>query len=109
MTHYEKNDAGTLKKRVDNKTEKVLGYQFYCPGCHMLHYFCVDPDATKTWRFDQDEERPTFKPSLLTRFNFGSRDGEKRCHLYVRDGRIEYQDDCSHDLAGETVELPVIQ
>ena len=29
----------------------------------------------------------------------------KVCHSFVRDGRIEFLSDCTHELAGQTVEL----
>jgi hypothetical protein len=31
------------------------------------------------------------------------------CHSFVRDGRIEFLSDCTHSLAGQTVELPEIE
>ena len=30
----------------------------------------------------------------------------KRCHSYVKDGQIQFLNDCSHVLAGQTVDLP---
>lgn len=32
--------------------------------------------------------------------------GEHRCHSYVRNGHVEFLSDCTHELAGQTVELP---
>lgn len=29
----------------------------------------------------------------------------KVCHSFVRNGKIEYLNDCTHELAGQTVEL----
>lgn len=31
---------------------------------------------------------------------------EKVCHSFVTDGRIQFLADCTHDLAGLTVDLP---
>jgi hypothetical protein len=28
-----------------------------------------------------------------------------RCHLFITDGKIEYLADCTHELAGKTVEM----
>jgi hypothetical protein len=53
------------------------------------------------WTFNGDFENPTFKPSLIT----GDRIG-KRCHSFVTDGKIQYQNDCHHSLAGKTVDIP---
>lgn len=36
-------------------------------------------------------------------------DGVRRpqvCHSYVTNGRIQYLGDCTHELAGQTVDLP---
>ena len=32
--------------------------------------------------------------------------GEERCHSFIRDGKIQYLNDCTHEFAGKTVELP---
>ncbi len=31
------------------------------------------------------------------------------CHSFVRDGRIEFLGDCTHKLAGQTIELPEVE
>lgn len=70
-------------------------YYFYCPGCKCSHVF------DSRWTFNGDLERPTFSPSLLCNQN----DSERRCHLFVREGKIEFLGDCAHHLAGQTVEM----
>ncbi len=57
------------------------------------------------WTFNDDMDRPTFSPSLLCRWTEGEEHTPKRCHLFVRDGRIEFCGDCTHELAGKTVEM----
>jgi hypothetical protein len=47
-------------------------------------------------------EKPTFNPSLLYEAQKGV---VRRCHLYVREGKIAYLSDCEHRLAGQTVEM----
>jgi hypothetical protein len=47
-------------------------------------------------------EATTFSPSLLC----NQHHAQSRCHLFVRDGRIEFLSDCHHELAGKTVEIP---
>jgi len=68
---------------------------FYCPGCKGYHVF------DSRWSWNNDLEKPTFSPSLLCDPN-----GDNRCHLFVRDGMIEFLADCHHGLAGQTVEMP---
>lgn len=66
-------------------------YNFYCPGCECYHGF------NNTWDFNGDMEKPTVSPSLLS--------SPVRCHLFIREGNIEYLTDCEHKLAGQIVPL----
>jgi len=83
----------------------VQAYRFLCPGCHErdndgshLHGWHTFND---TWTYNGDGENPTVSPSiLLTRH-----DGHV-CHSFITDGKIRFLDDCTHSLAGKTVELP---
>jgi hypothetical protein len=82
-----------------------LSIWFHCPGCNTLHPYQVNPEAKgPKWQFNGDVEKPTFTPSLLV-----DKDRpERRCHLFLTDGRIQYLSDCFHTLAGQTVDLPDI-
>ena len=81
---------------------------FYCPGCKYDHGFHTKPHKNHAgrpgpvWTFNGDVDKPTFSPSLLVN---GSTP-EKRCHLFLRDGKIQYCSDSYHELAGKTVECP---
>lgn len=86
------------------------GFMFDCPACGVGHSLRVDggrEDAPR-WTFSGDEIRPTFSPSVLVR-NL-RRDGTERgrCHSYVQEGRIRFLNDCTHALAGQTVDLPEV-
>ena len=72
---------------------------FYCPACQKTHPFSLN-----RWSFNGEKDRPTFSPSLLVH----PRNGQVRCHLFLREGRIEYCSDCEHQMAGMTVSLPDI-
>lgn len=61
------------------------------------------------WTFNGSETAPTFAPSLLNSWNEGPERTPKRCHLYVRNGEIEFLADCTHDLAGKTVRMGEFQ
>lgn len=99
---------------------------FWCPGCEEMHVIDVGPGG---WGWNRDGDRPTFTPSVLVRTghylhgntpgncycDFAQREPEaakgctwkcSRCHTYVTDGRIQFLTDCSHAMAGQTVELP---
>jgi hypothetical protein len=68
---------------------------FFCMGCKCLHHF------DSRWTFNGDVEKPTFSPSLVVCGN----SPEHKCHLFIREGKIEYLSDCHHKLAGQTVEM----
>lgn len=71
---------------------------FQCPGCDCLHY--VD---SPRWNFNGDVNNPSVTPSLVIEHS-----DNVRCHLFVRDGKIEFLDDSTHALKGQTVEIPVL-
>lgn len=79
---------------VDGNGQRVLG--FHCPGCGHGHAYFVP-----RWQFNGSMETPTFTPSLL---NFRD-NAERRCHLHVTDGKIQFLNDCWHELKGQTVPL----
>ncbi|SDI15562.1 DUF6527 family protein [Pseudomonas panipatensis] len=66
----------------------------------------IDYNPRNAWNGDVD--RPTFAPSVLVTYPWGPEQMQVRCHSFVRDGRIEFLSDCTHALAGQTVNLPEI-
>lgn len=96
-----------------HKVQDSTIVMFWCPGCDDSHQ--ID---TAKWDFNGDYEKPTFQPSYLTwldpnpdanperkpeweKFRLGF-----RCHSFIENGQIRYLDDCTHDLANQTVPLP---
>lgn len=90
-----------------------------CPGCGCQHelYTKMPLSNGAKWSFNGDFDKPTFSPSLLIRtgkyvnpdFDDEGIPGlSVRCHSFIRDGRIQFLSDCTHALAGKTVELPEI-
>lgn len=105
------------------------GLMFWCPGCDMAHRIQHGSGSGSRWGWNGDVDKPTFTPSVLVR---GSEMTEKGradyeacraagfpkpapesfenkpsvCHSFVKDGRIQFLGDCTHALAGWTVELP---
>lgn len=86
---------------------------FWCPGCKEMHV------VNSGWQSNGDYDRPTFSPSVIVRYRhpkghtnenpaplgYGGPYVEEVCHSFVRDGRIEFLGDCTHELAGKTVPL----
>lgn len=93
---------------------------FWCPGCNESHHI-----VRGRWTFNENAKEPTFSPSILVKQGHFV-DGDKTecwctynrehpgettfrcllCHSFVREGRIQFLDDSSHALAGQTVDLP---
>lgn len=83
-------------------------YLFNCPGCNFTHQVATkESKANVTWDFNDDLVNPTVMPSILMHWSQGPKKVEERCHSYIRDGKIQFLNDCTHALAGQTVDLPV--
>lgn len=101
---------------------------FVCPGCNEEHAIPVNGSGSPNWYYNGNPDKPTFKPSILRRTGHYAAhykeghgcwcDKDKDadwpfkctiCHSFVTDGRIQFLGDCTHDLAGQTVDLPDIK
>lgn len=82
--------------------EEVVGWLFWCQGCEETHGFYVKQAGPHeaVWSYNHDPDNPSVSPSIVTT---GGK--VKHCHLFLRNGRIEYLGDCKHALAGTTVDL----
>jgi len=85
-----------------NDSETHEQYWFWCPGCKGYHAYTTKHPTASGWTFNGDVDKPTFSPSLLVH----GKDPEKRCHLFMKGGMIQFLGDCYHELAGQTVECP---
>lgn len=116
-----------MSKDVVQRRDTLLGFR--CPGCASTHYIQHGAEDGPNWSWNGSLEKPTFMPSVLvsgTNFtekgqaDFDAwhadgcppRGGAKFesapfvCHSFVTDGRIQYLGDCTHALAGQTVDMP---
>lgn len=105
----------------------VTGYMIMCPACDRGHLFNLTPGKGPVWQFvNADVEKPTFRASMLVKSGHYAKDHkpgdecwctfQKRygtceftcslCHSFVTDGKIQFLDDCTHALKGQTVDLP---
>lgn len=93
-----------------NGEEKRIGYVFFCLGCDR-HHRIPTQDANDGqrcfWDFNGNMDKPTFTPSIFVHGKGASEVGHE-CHSFVTDGKIQYLGDCTHHLAGQTIELPEI-
>jgi hypothetical protein len=86
-------------------------FVFQCPGCGVGHSVLTDTSQKPCWQFNGSFKRPTFSPSILVEGHY-TRDEDGTlthevviCHSFVRDGKIEFLWDCTHKLAGKTVDM----
>lgn len=89
------------KLTVYERTGGGKAYLFHCPGCRSTHVFYVGCPGMPSWTFDGNMDKPTFSPSLLCNHTTPG----KRCHLFLREGVIQFLSDCEHDHSGKTIPL----
>lgn len=115
-----------IKKWI--RSDGKEGLHFWCPGCNEHHQVTTTPSG---WQWNGDLEKVTLTPSVLVtcgHYMPSHKAGEECwctynekqiaagkepsdwkcfcCHSFVREGRIEFLSDCTHALAGQTVDLP---
>lgn len=97
---------------LSRKLRSVEGgrLMFWCPGCQGAHQVGVGAGPGPRWGYNGNPDAPTFTPSVLVTYAGADagKDGAppEICHSFVTDGRIQFLSDCTHALAGKTVELP---
>ena len=83
---------------------------WWCPGCKCIHFV---PTATSNagghqWGWNGSLTAPTLSPSVKMTSPRGGISGRSDCcHLFIREGRIEFCGDCTHELSGQTVPMIV--
>jgi hypothetical protein len=60
------------------------------------------------WWYNGDPEFPTFNPSINIDMGGWPLGRAKRCHYFVRAGKLEFCTDSTHSLAGKAVDMPDI-
>jgi hypothetical protein len=96
-----------LKEDVDAVGTVHPDFMINCPGCECLHgIWTTNVDGGPVWTFNGNMEKPTFSPSL--KVTYPEKDKTNICHSFIRDGKIQFLNDCTHKMKGQTVELPEI-
>lgn len=62
--------------------------------------------GTGNWTWNGDTEKPTLRPSILN--DFRPHDALVN-HVWITDGQVIFLNDCSHELAGQTLDLLNVQ
>jgi hypothetical protein len=113
-------------KMLSPKLAMISGYHFpagsfahahWCPACNQLHEFAVDQPFRNgaRWTYNGNPIAPTFSPSMNIKINtpdmgvsYQPDIDSSVCHYFLQGGRIQYLGDCTHAMAGQTVDLPDI-
>lgn len=81
---------------------------FECPGCDndLGHFIIFKGDKSKhpIWEFDGNMESPTISPSIKV-----TRGNKQICHFFIKQGKIQFLNDCFHKLAGKTVDMKDVE
>lgn len=90
-----------MSKRCDQNSllyehpyKDEISYYWWCPGCKEPHIF------TTSWTIENLNPL-TVSPSILT--SIGA--SEERCHVFIKNGMIQFLNDCWHELKGQTVPM----
>lgn len=100
------------KRRKDDPA--MAYYLHWCPACKHGHTYPTGGiSSAHNWAFDENFACPSFNPSMhifVPAGHYGDRDMPQRtiCHYYLTAGRIIYQGDCRHSLAGQSVAMEPI-
>lgn len=94
------SENGPVLVRLYQNTGNDPEFMFHCPGCGYDHWFKTTGSEPK-WTWNGDMKKPTVNPSIRV---FGE-DVERRCHFFIKDGKIEYCGDCHHHLRSQTVDM----
>lgn len=90
--------------------ETQTGWMIRCQACQW-HEFPKIGQSSANWSFNGDMERPTFSPSMNQMTNspdskyYNPECESSRCHFILREGIIQYCDDCTHELRGQSLPL----
>ena len=107
-------------KCIQETRENILSetgprWYIWCPGCYEVWRNRLPDEPHRIWMrqslhtldsrwtYNGDYEHPTFRASVLV--EYPTPKFTDRCHSFVTDGKIAYLPDCSHSMAGQTVDL----
>lgn len=102
----------TMLRGVFDGEVRYSALMFVCPGCLEfggtgIHTLAVNSNVKKpSWEFDGNFEKPTLKPSILTRYSTDEGKTMQVCHSFLLRGVFEFLNDCTHSLAGQKVDIP---
>lgn len=111
-----------MKLEELHRTDGIRTMMFECPGCEMSHMVNVSGSGVPVWGWNGSMTDPTLTPSIKVTYRhpkgytsenpapvgYQGECVDEICHSFVTNGRIQFLGDCTHKLAGQTVDLPEI-
>lgn len=104
-----------MKIRLEHNDSTL---SFWCPGCQCSHVVYIKAGHGHQWDWNGSHDKPTISPSVLNQWGNKVNPDWKEpaepapaggwsgvCHLYLREGVIQFLSDCTHELVGKTVPL----
>lgn len=92
---------------LDGKNQPI-GWVMRCPGCRTSHQIMTEHSELypggPIWKFNGNEQSPTFEPSVRVSWNQWS-DGKETphvCHFTVTSGKLNFCGDSTHAMANTT-------
>ena len=104
-----KAKAYTLKagSYIPCEPEKATHIQLNIPGPIPYRMIPViqkgTRDGTGCWTWNGSLEKPDLKPSILTKAPQG--DNVIVCHTWINEGMVHFLNDCTHEYAGQILDL----
>ena len=95
-------DAFATSQKL-RRLDGVDGVVFFCPACQFTHQLALA--GPTHWTADGPPDHPTFWPSIQVIKPTLMED--EICHSFITRGRIAFQNDCTHAMKGQTVDMPV--
>lgn len=81
-------------RKHENKTAYI------CPACNEEH------EINDSWQIEEKDGIVNISPSILFRAeSFSYPEKNRVCHSFVKNNKIEYLNDCTHKMAGMTVDM----
>lgn len=100
---------GAMRRSVPCEASEADYVELHMEGHFPLRHIPVILKGSRrdqkgpVWSWNGDVDKPTLKPSILSKIDEYGPNKEKRiCHTWVNDGMVQYLNDCTHEFAGQT-------
>lgn len=83
----------------------VTWFKYLCPACNRIEEVPIEGHPSTNWKFSGSEEFPSLTPSVVIATFRKTTEDNMRCHSHIHEGKISFDFDCTHELAGKTVPM----